>query len=162
MIKDQVRWTPYVDQSAHLYMVSYKARNYLTVRLSPNVDKHEAVRRVEDIIKRFDPAAPFEYKFQDDDYARLFDEEVRLGKLATIFSALAIAICCVGIFGLASFAASVRTKEIGIRKVLGASVFALWKMLSSDFIRLVVFALMAGCPLGYYFSSQCCSNMTIA
>ncbi|MBX7127441.1 MAG: ABC transporter permease, partial [Cyclobacteriaceae bacterium] len=102
----------------------------------------------------YDPDTPFDYTFVDDDYARQFKDEERIGELASLFSGLAIFISCIGIFGLATFAASQRTKEIGIRKVMGASVFALWKMLSRDFVWLVLIAVGIATPLAYYFSSE--------
>jgi len=154
VIKDQVRWTPFVKQSPHLYFISYSGKGYLTIRLNPKAGTHEALQKIEAVIKRFDSGTPFEYKFQDDDYAQQFNNEERIGKLATIFSVLTIFISCMGIFGLATFAASQRTKEIGIRKVLGASIFNLWKMLSGDFVRLVLVAILLGAPLAYYLATQ--------
>jgi putative ABC transport system permease protein len=90
----------------------------------------------------------------DDDYARQFHDQERIGKLSSVFAALAIFISCLGIFGLAAFAASQRNKEVVIRKVLGASVFTVWKMLSRDFVWLVLAAIVVAVPLAYYFSNQ--------
>ena len=84
----------------------------------------------------------------------MFNEEERIGKLAGVFAALAISISCLGIFGLASFTASQRTKEIGIRKVLGATIFSVWKMLSRDFILLVFLSILLAVPLAFYFANQ--------
>lgn len=154
VIKDQVRWTPFVKQSPHLYYVNYAARGYLTVRLSSKTNIHEAIQKVEKVIKRIDPGFPFEYKFVDDDYARLFHSEETIGKLAAIFSALAIFISCIGIFGLATFSVAQRTKEIGIRKVLGASVFSVWKILSKDFMNLVLMAILLATPLSYFLADR--------
>jgi ABC-type antimicrobial peptide transport system permease subunit len=154
VIKDQVRWTPFVKQSPHIYFVSYSTVGYLTIRLNAQVSAQEALQKIEVVIKKFDAGAPFDYKFLDDDYARQFQQEERIGKLATVLSALAIFISAIGIFGLAAFAASQRTKEIGIRKVLGASVFNLWRMLSNDFVKLVAVAMLLGTPLGYYLVTQ--------
>lgn len=154
VIKDQVRWTPFSKQSPHLYYVNYTTRGFLTIRLNPHMETHEAVQRVEAVIKKFDAGAPFDYQFQDDDYARQFQDTERIGKLATVFSMLAVFISCIGIFGLATFAASQRTKEIGIRKVLGASVFRIWKMLSADFVRLMVVSILISMPLAYYLATE--------
>jgi putative ABC transport system permease protein len=154
VIKDQVRWSPFVKQSPHLYYINYSGAGYLTIRLNPQVGIHEALQKIGSVINKFDAGAPFEYKFLDDDYARQFEDAERIGKLATVFSILAIFISCIGIFGLAAFAASQRTKEIGIRKVLGASVFTLWKMLSNDFVRLIIVSILLATPLAYYFASQ--------
>ncbi len=154
VIKDQVRWTPFVNQSPHMYYINYNGMGYLTIRLSSQVDVASALIKIEDVIKKYDAGAPFDYKFQDDDYARLFQAEERLGKLTTVFAVLAIVISCIGIFGLASFAVSQRTKEIGIRKVLGATVFSIWKMLSGNFAGLVLISFLLATPLAYYFSNQ--------
>lgn len=90
----------------------------------------------------------------DDNYAKKFGNEERVGKLSSFFAALAVLISCLGIFGLASFTAEQRTKEIGIRKVLGASVAAVWRMLSQDFVVLVLFSCFIAIPLSYYFLHQ--------
>lgn len=154
VIRDQVRWSPFTKQSPHLYYVDYSNRGHITVRLTPETNPQDALRKVEAVIKQFDPGAPFDYEFLDDDYAREFDQERRFGTLATVFSGLAVFISCIGIFGLSAFAASRRTKEIGVRKVLGASVFSLWKMLSGDFVRLAVVSVILASPLAYYLTSR--------
>jgi len=154
VIKDQVRWTPFMKQSSHLYFVSYNAAKFITVRLNPNVSTHDALKQIEAAIKKFDAGDPFEYEFLDDDYAQQFRHEERIGTLAIVFSVLAIFISCIGIFGLATFSASQRTKEIGIRKVMGASVFNIWRMLSSDFVTIVAIAVLLSTPLAYYFTNQ--------
>ncbi|MBT1699853.1 ABC transporter permease [Fulvivirgaceae bacterium PWU4] len=154
VIKDQIRWTPFVNQTPHLYYINYRVKGHLTIRLNPNISTHEALKRTEAVIKKYDPLTPFDYKFQDDEYARLFKTEERVGRLATIFATLAIFISCIGIFGLAAFAVSQRTKEIGIRKVLGASALSLWKMLSGDFVRLVTISILVAVPLSYYLADE--------
>ena len=154
VIKDQVRWTPFSKQSPHIYYVNYQEEGYLTIRINTNANVRSALDKIEAVIKKYDADAPFEYKFQDDDYARLFNDEERIGKLASVFAVLAIFISCLGIFGLASFTASQRTKEIGIRKVLGATIFNVWKMLSREFIWLVVLSILVAAPLAFYFSNQ--------
>jgi putative ABC transport system permease protein len=154
MIKDQVRWTPFSKQSPHIYYINYAEMGYLTIRLKSTIGVRDALTKIETVLKKYDPGAPFDYKFLDDDYARLFKDEERIGKIASVFAALAIFISCLGIFGLASFSASQRTKEIGIRKVLGASVLTIWKMLSRDFVWLVIVSILLATPLAYYFSNQ--------
>ena len=154
VIKDQVRWTPFTKQTPHFYFIDYQGMGYLTIRIKPDPGVHTALEKIQVVLKTHDPGSPFDYKFQDEDYARLFKVEERIGKLASVFSGLAIFISCIGIFGLASFAASQRTKEIGIRKVLGASVFKVWKMLSNDFVWLVVASSALACPIAYYFAMQ--------
>ena len=154
VIDDQVRSSPFANQWPHVYYLKYSGSGYLTIRLNPQVGSHEALARIKSVIEKFDPEAPFDYKFQDDEYARQFRNEERIGKLSTVFSVLAIFISCMGIFGLATFMASQRTKEIGIRKVLGASVFSLWRMLSNDFVRLVLVAFLLAVPMAYYAAVQ--------
>jgi ABC-type antimicrobial peptide transport system permease subunit len=90
----------------------------------------------------------------DLEFAQKFSSEVRIGKLASIFAILAVAISCLGLFGLASFVAEQRTKELGIRKVLGASVVNLWRMLSMDFVILVVIACLVATPVAWYLLSN--------
>jgi ABC-type antimicrobial peptide transport system permease subunit len=93
---------------------------------------------------------PFEYKFADEEYARKFGKEERLAQLGSIFAVLAICISCLGLLGLASFVAEQRTKEIGIRKVLGATVANLWKMLSKEFVILVTIACIIATPVAWF------------
>jgi putative ABC transport system permease protein len=154
VIKDQVRWTPFAKQSPHIYFIRYTGAGYLTVRITPGTNAHDALKKIETVVKNVDPSAPFDYKFQDDDYAEQFHHEERIGKLASVFAMLAIFISCIGIFALAAFAAGQRTKEIGIRKVLGASVFALWQMLAKEFLILVGLAVLVASPLAYYLLQQ--------
>jgi len=90
------------------------------------------------------------YQFVDQEYAKKFEDEERIGTLASCFAGLAIFISCLGLFGMASFMAEQRVKEIGVRKVLGASVFNLWRLLSTDFIRLVIISLFIASPLAWY------------
>ncbi|MDR7130399.1 ABC-type antimicrobial peptide transport system permease subunit [Algoriphagus sp. 4150] len=154
VIKDQIRWAPFAKQSPHLYFIDYGGYGFYTIRMKPGVRVKDALASIERVFEKYDPDTSFDYKFQDEDYAKLFDSEERIGKLAGVFSGLAIFISCIGIFGLASFAASQRTKEIGIRKVLGASEFSVWKMLSNDFVSLVVLSSIIACPIAYYYTNQ--------
>lgn len=154
VIKDQIRWSPFSNQSPHMYYVKYEEYGTLTFRLAEGASVQTALASVKEIIKKYDQAAPFEYKFVDEDYNRLFNHEERIGKLATIFATLAIIISGIGLLGLSAFAASQRTKEIGIRKVLGASVFQVWKLLSQDFLKLILIALLVALPLGYYLGNN--------
>ena len=101
-------------------------------------------------ILKFLPEAPFDFRFADDDYNEKFNAEIRVADLASFFSLLAILISCLGLFGLASYVAEQRTKEIGIRKVMGASIVNLWSMLSKDFMWLVLIACVLAVPLAYF------------
>jgi putative ABC transport system permease protein len=120
----------------------------------PSSSMREGLAKVESVFNKYNPAAPFEYKFTDEEYARKFEDEKRIGNLSTFFAILAVFISCLGLFGLASFVAEQRTKEIGVRKVLGASVFNLWRMLSKDFVGLVIISCAIAIPVAWYFLHQ--------
>ncbi len=111
----------------------------------------EALAKIGSVFKKFNPGAPFDYTFNDETYAKKFADEQRTGKLATFFTILAIFISCLGLFGLASFVAEQRRKEIGVRKVLGASVYNLWRMLSKEFALLVIISCFIAIPLAWYY-----------
>jgi ABC-type antimicrobial peptide transport system permease subunit len=113
-----------------------------------------ALAAIAPVFKKYNPGAAFEYRFVDEDYAKKFNDEKRIGSLATVFAILAIFISCLGLFGLASFVAEQRTKEIGVRKVLGASLFHVWRMLSTDFVVLVVISCGIAIPIAWYFLHQ--------
>src|SRR4029079_16215930 len=107
--------------------------------------------KIEAVFKKYNPSAPFDYAFNDEDYAKKFNDEQRVGKLAQFFTAHAIFISCRGLFGLASFVAEQRKKEIGVRKVLGASTYNLWQMLSKEFALLVIISCLIAIPLAWYY-----------
>jgi ABC-type antimicrobial peptide transport system permease subunit len=100
--------------------------------------------------KKYNPAYPFDYKFVDEQYAQQFDNEQRIKTMAGVFAALAIFISCLGLFGLSAYVAECRIKEIGVRKVLGASVINITGLLSFDFIKLVVASIVISIPVAWY------------
>jgi putative ABC transport system permease protein len=153
IIKDVVKGSPFEKTDPCLYFPSGNSLNWLHIRLSGTDEVQNAIPKIESAFKKIVPSAPFDFTFADDDYNAKFQTEERIGNLALIFSSLAIFISCLGLFGLASFMAEQRSKEIGIRKVLGASVGNLWRMLSRDFVLLVVFACLIAAPLSYSFMS---------
>jgi putative ABC transport system permease protein len=108
--------------------------------------------------KSMAPGMPFSYRFLDDSFEQMYRAEQRMGKLALIFSTLAILVACMGLFGLATFAAEQRTKEIGIRKVLGASVQGIVEMLSLDFVKLILLAAVIALPLAWWFMQKWLMN----
>jgi hypothetical protein len=120
------------------------------IRLNPNMSASKALSLMKPIFDKYNPAFPFEYRFADEEYAKKFNYEELVGHLAAIISVLAIFISCLGLFGLASFTAEQRVKEIGVRKVLGASVFNLWKLLSKDFVTLVLLSCAIAIPIAWY------------
>ncbi len=127
---------------------------FLDIRFNPNMSASKAIGLIKPIFDRYNPAFPFEYKFADEEYAKKFDYEKLVGNLAAITAVLAIFISCLGLFGLASFTAEQRVKEIGVRKVLGASVINLWKLLSKDFIILVLISCAIAIPVAGYFMNE--------
>ena len=110
----------------------------------------ETIAFVEKTWKRFVPEKPFEFSFLDESLDRLYREEVRVGQLVGTFALLAILVACMGLFGLAAFTAEQRTKEIGVRKVLGASVGSVVLLLSNEFARLVLIANVIAWPIAYF------------
>jgi len=116
----------------------------------------QAVTKVEAMFKQYDPASPFNFNFADTEYAKKFADEERIGKLAGFFTVLAIFISCMGLFGMASFMAEQRIREIGVRKVLGASVTHLWGLMSKEFVVLVSTSLLISMPLGWIIPSEAC------
>ncbi len=128
------------------------------IRLNPNMSASKALALMKPIFDKFNPAYPFEYHFADEEYAKKFNYEELVGNLAAIIAILAIFISCLGLFGLASFTADQRIKEIGVRKVLGASVFNLWRLLSKDFLVLVLLSCAIAIPVGWYFMNEWLKN----
>ena len=153
VVKDMVKGSPFEPTDASIIFLTEDDLSNLYVRINPNVSVHEALPKIQKVFKAIVPSAPFDYTFADEDYAAKFRSEERIGTLAAVFTALAILISCLGLFGLASFVAEQRTKEIGIRKVLGASVVSVWQMLSRDFIGLVIIASVLAAPVAFYFMS---------
>src|SRR5690606_25118457 len=123
-------------------------------RLNPAMSAKESISKVKSVFHTYNPAIPAIVNFVDEDFAKKFGNEKRISKLAGFFTILAIFISCLGLFGLASYVAEQRTKEIGIRKVLGATVVRLWKMLSIDFIVLVAIACLIAIPVAYYIMHE--------
>lgn len=154
VVKDIVMESPYEPVKQTIYYCNQNAFNLLHIRIAPNVSANAALPKIESALAKVAPAAYFDYKFVDDEYARKFSQEQRIGKLSGVFSTLAIIISCLGLFGLASFVAEQRTREIGIRKVLGATVLNLWRMLSKDFVVLVIISCIVAAPVIYYIMTQ--------
>ncbi|HEU0064535.1 MAG TPA: ABC transporter permease [Flavisolibacter sp.] len=112
------------------------------------------IKNIEGKWKDMASGMPFSYRFLDDSFNEMYRDEMRVGKIALIFSILAILIACLGLFGLATFVAELRTKEIGIRKVLGASVQTIVTLLSKDFLRLVCISFLLAAPFGWYLMNK--------
>ncbi len=128
--------------------------NVLTVRLKQNADVKTALAKVESVVKTDNPGYPVEFNFVDEQFNQLFKTESLIGKLAGVFSVLAIVISCLGLFGLSAYTAERRTKEIGIRKVLGATTSGLASLLSKDFIKLVLISCVIAFPLAWWIMNN--------
>lgn len=150
VIKDMVMDSPYEQTKPSVFFISQQPGKFLTMRLNPERSPQASLATIGDVLKAHLPEAPFNYTFVDQEYGQKFRSEERIGQLATLFSGLAIFISCLGLFGLASFIAEQRTKELGIRKVLGASVYTLWQLLSKDFVGLVLLAFLIATPVAYF------------
>lgn len=133
-------------------MIRFSPNNEnILVKLQPGSPK-EAIVAIEETYQKFNEGLAFEYRFLDDDYQRLYASEQRISRLSRYFAALAIIISCLGLFGLAAFTAERRAKEISIRKILGASAASIVQLLSRDFTRTVLLALLVGIPISYLLS----------
>ncbi len=151
VVKDLLMQSPYEPVDRTVFVMSKSTEGVLDVKINPSASLSDAIDKIESVFKKYNPSQPFVYKFVDEEYEKKFGNEQRIGKLSSFFTILAILISCLGLFGLSSFMAEQRTKEIGIRKVLGATVFNLWTLLSKEFISLILISLCISTPIAYYF-----------
>jgi putative ABC transport system permease protein len=158
VVKDMIMQSPYEPTKQTIFFMSSGDFDYVILKLNPAISTHTALSKIGTICKKYAPSVPFAYNFVDEDYAKKFNTEERTGTVATAFAVLAIFISCLGLFGMASFMSEQRTKEIGVRKVLGASVFSVWKLLSGEFVMLTIIALLIATPLAYYFMHKWLQN----
>ena len=156
VVKDFILTSPFDPVAPMIIegMVSNMGLNVINVKMIAGTNAMENMRKMEKILKKYNPQYPFEYHFVDEQYARKFDDTKRTATLSGLFAGLTILISCLGLFGLASFVAVQRTKEIGVRKVLGASVLNLWQLLSKDFIVLILISICISVPVAWYFMHQ--------
>jgi putative ABC transport system permease protein len=150
VIKDMLVESPYEAVRPSLFHLSKDPASVVIIKINPASPTGEALAKIEAVFKKYNPAQPFDYQFVDEQFAKKFGNEKRIGTLASSFAILAIFISCLGLFGMASFVAEQRIKEIGVRKILGASVFNLWRLLSKDFIALVIISLLIAIPAAYF------------
>jgi len=151
VVDNMIMESPYEEPRPVIYALLNSPGSISLVRLNPSVSVKDALNKIEPIFKKFNAEEPFEYNFVDEEYAKKFSDEERIGKMANVFALLAILISCLGLFGLTSFVAEQRKKEIGVRKVLGATVFNLWRLLSKDFLGLVILSCLFAVPIASYF-----------
>src|SRR5690606_29543255 len=146
VMKDVVMSSPAGSVSPTVFVFDPTWCSDVTIRLGDRYGSQETMAKIEDIFKKYNPAYPFVYRFSDQEFARKFQNIRQFGNLANLFSFLAILISCLGLFGLAAYTAEQRTKEIGIRKVLGATVGSVVMLLSKDFTKLVIISFIIAAP----------------
>lgn len=151
VVDNMVMGSPYDEAKPTVFNLSAGQGNVVLMKISPATSAKTALTKIEAVFKKFSPEQPFEYQFVDQDYAKKFTDEERIGKLSGVFALLAIVISCLGLFGLTSFVAEQRQKEIGIRKVLGASILSIWELLSKGFASLILISFLVAIPLSYYY-----------
>jgi putative ABC transport system permease protein len=151
VIHDMVMESPFDPIRPIIYFSGYDDANVIMVKVNPALSMSSALPKIEAVFKKYNPGSPFDFKFVDDDYATKFASEERVSSIATVFAVFTIFISCLGLFGLASFTAAQRTKEIGVRKILGASVFSVWRLLSTEFVVMILLSLLIAMPVAYYF-----------
>jgi len=155
VVRDMVSQSPFEPVRQMIFNLSRKTdrnnrANLVSVRVKPQVGMHEALAAIQSVFKGYDHDDPFTCVFADQEYAKKFADEQRVGRLAGFFTILAIVISCLGLLGLSAFVAEQRTREVGIRKVLGASVTHLWGLLSREFVLLVGLSFLIGAPIAYW------------
>jgi putative ABC transport system permease protein len=157
VVRDMITQSPYAPLEASVFFCSGWLQT-LTVRLNDNIPVNTALAKIETVFKKYDPEVPFSYQFVDEQYARKFTAEEKIGNLAAFFAVFAIFISCLGLFGLSSYVAEQRTKEIGVRKVLGASVMNVWQLLSKEFVVLTLLSFFIAIPVSWYFMNSWLQN----
>ncbi|HRO72005.1 MAG TPA: FtsX-like permease family protein, partial [Chitinophagaceae bacterium] len=150
VIKDFILQSPYYPTKPMVIEGASGWFNVIHFKLNGENTTTDNIKKAEAIFKKYNPEYPFEYKFIDEEYSRKFREEQATGTLAALFAGLTIFISCLGLFGLATYMAENRIKEIGVRKVLGASVANITTLLSIDFLKLVMISFLIACPVAWW------------
>ncbi|SHN42953.1 ABC transporter permease [Chitinophaga sp. CF418] len=154
VVKDYVYGDMYASPDPVLFYNMTQLGNIMYLRIKGTADPVKAVAAIEKVITKANPGYPFEYTFVDDQFNNMFQAEMLVNRLSRVFAGLAIIISCLGLFGLAAYTAERRTKEIGIRKVLGASVAGITSLLSRDFLQLVIISCAVAFPLAWWAMSS--------
>jgi putative ABC transport system permease protein len=158
VVKDMINESPFEPVRQMIFFLNKHFFNTVNIRVQPQASMPRALAAIKEAFIKYNPQEIFEYQFADQEYAKKFGDEERVGRLAGAFTTLAILISCLGLFGLSAFVAEQRTREVGIRKVLGASVFTLWRLLSREFLVLVGLSLLIGGPVASWIMSGWLNN----
>jgi putative ABC transport system permease protein len=160
VVKDYIVGSPYEKIPPIVIEGPKSWYNTMLIKFNPGRPMAENLAAASHVFGKYNPAYPFDYKFVDEEYAKNFDNEQRTKSLAGLFASLAIAISCLGLFGLSAYMAESRIKEIGVRKVLGASATSIAQLLSVDFIKLVVVSILIACPIAWYAMNRWLQSYT--
>ena len=158
VIKDFILQSPFYPTKPMVIAGSKGWFNVIHFKLNNANSTADNLKKAEAIFKKYNPQYPFSYKFIDEEYAAKFKSEQRTGTLAALFAGLTIFISCLGLFGLAAYMAEGRIKEIGVRKVLGASVTSIVSLLSKDFVGLVIISFILASPVAWWLMHNWLEN----
>jgi ABC-type antimicrobial peptide transport system permease subunit len=160
VVKDYIIGSPFARVPPTVIMGPAADFSTMHIRFNPAHTTADNLAGAARVFKQYNPAYPFDYQFVDEQYARKFENEQRTRTMAGLFAALAVFISCLGLFGLSAYVAESRVKEIGVRKVLGASVPGIAKLLSLEFIRLVLVSIVIASPLAWYAMNRWLADYT--
>ena len=154
VIKDFILQSPYDKTRPMIFKGPKYGSNVMNIKFNNKYTTAQNLATAEKILKKYNPAYPFEYHFIDEEYAKKFSDQQLIGTLAGLFAGLTIFISCLGLFGLATYMAESRVKEVGVRKILGASVSNIAALLFKDFVTLVIISIFIASPIAWYFMKQ--------
>jgi putative ABC transport system permease protein len=158
VVDNLVVGSPYSADRACVFHISGNQENVISMRLSSSMGTQEALSKIEKIYKSYAPEVPFGYNFVDVDFAKKFGEEERIGKLSSLFTYMAMFISILGLLGLVAYTTERRTKEIGVRKVLGASVFNICRLVAKEFVILTLISFVVAVPVSYLVMNNWLQN----
>jgi putative ABC transport system permease protein len=150
--------SPYSADRASVFHIAKQQENVINMRLSSTMGTQEALAKIEKIYKSYAPEVPFSYNFVDVTFAQKFGEEERIGKLSSLFTYMAMFISVLGLLGLAAYTTEKRTKEIGVRKVLGASMSNICRLIAKEFVVLTLISFLIAAPVSYFFMNNWLQN----
>ena len=162
VVKNMITGSPYEPAGQIIYLPNYDFNhNWFFIKLKPAIALSAALATVRSAFQHVLPNSAFDYRFVDDLYAKKFAAEQRVGTLAAFFAGFALLISALGIFGMASFTAEQRIREIGVRRVLGATVYSIWRLLTREFTLLVGLSVLIAGPLGWFILHRWLQNYTL-